>query len=127
MKIEEKRMQLLQDTIYYYSMFPRCMNYDEEGDYMYPVFSGNTAKLNTAGDVLGRLLTPKRRNMLDMEFGEVPLEDIWSSLPKELLNLGTDFLTELCCLHDNCSFWEEKVLSEYGREFVEEIKEKFCL
>lgn len=127
MTIEEKRLQLLEDTVYYYSIFPRCMNYDEEGDYMYPVFSGDTARLNTAGDVLGRLMTPQKRTMLDLEYGEVPLEDIWDTLPEEFLDLGKDFLTELCCLHDNCSFWEGKTLSEYGKEFVEEIKEKFCL
>lgn len=123
--IKQKRKQLLEDTIYYYSMFPRCMNYDEDGDYFYPVFSGDTAGLNTAGDVLGRLLNPQKRKVLDLEYGEVALEDVWEEFPEELICLGKEFLTELCCLHDNCDFWEGKELSKMGKELVEEIKNKF--
>lgn len=123
--VQKRRLQLLKDTIYYYSVFPRCLMYNQEEGYVYSPLSGDTARLETAGDALGRLLEPTYRSYIDNEYGEIPLEDIWEDLPEYILELGTDFLTELCCLHDNCDFWEGKTLSEAGREFVEEIKEKF--
>lgn len=126
MKTEERRLQLIEDTVLYYSQFSRSMCYDEEGDYFYPCFSGDTSKLNTAGDALGRLLTPQRRNTIDKIYGETPLENLWNELPKEILELGQHFLIELCVLHDNSSFWEDKKLSEEGLEFVLELKSKFC-
>lgn len=124
--LKQRRQQLLDDTIYYYSLFPRCLKYNSEEGYAYPVFSGTTAGLNTAGDVLGRLLTPLHRDTIDAIWGEeVPLEDVWGDLPQEVLSLGRKFLTEVCLLHDDCIYWKDKTLSKYGEEFVEEIKTKF--
>jgi len=125
-KVQQRRKQLLDDTVYYYSMFPRCLAYNVDEEYFYPTLSGNTAGLQTAGDVLGRLLKPVHRDYLDDKLGEVPFEELFEELPQEIKLYGKDFLIELCCLHDNCSNWEEKELSEEGRMFVQEINYKFC-
>lgn len=119
-----RRLELVEDVIEYYRHHPRCMDYNDEEDYWFPRFSGATLKMNTDGDVLGRLLAPTSAARLDTE-GEICLEDLWDRLPEEVLDLGKYFLTELCCLHDSCIFWEGRELSELGKEFVEEIKIKF--
>lgn len=123
--IFDKRKKFLQETLEYYRNNPRCLMYNAEEDYFYPVLSGNTAHLSTAGDVIGRLLKPSLAYSLDMEYGEIPLEDIFYEMPGEILELGKDFLQEVCVLHDNSMFWNEKELSEEGEEFVLEIQEKF--
>lgn len=126
MKRKDKRLYMLEEVIEYYRQHPRCMDYNEEGEYWFPRLSGTTIKTDTDGDVLGRFLDPSTRARLDKEYGEFSLEDMWENLPKDILKMGRKFLTNLSLLHDNCDFWDKRELSEEGKVFVEEIKIRYC-
>jgi len=132
--IKNRRRQILDDTVQYYKEHPRCIGWKEEEDYRgftnrywgQVMYSGESLMVETDGDAVGRLLPKSLRKVIDKVFGEAGISRIWNMLPEDIQELGEEFLIELSCLHDNDKWWFKNDLSEEGKEFYQEIKQKFC-
>lgn len=119
MKTQEQKLQLLDETIAYYSKGnKRCASS------MGCRYSGKTVGIKTQGCAVGRLLKPALRIELDKNSGIVTYSRIWEKLPKNIQSYGQDFLRQLQMLHDDASFWGIKGLSSGGEFFVKELRQK---
>jgi hypothetical protein len=67
--------------------------------------------------------------LLTPEWGDIigSVDMIFTKLPKEVQDLGSDFLAYIQSLHDSDSNWDEKGLSYTGKESVKIIRKKFNL
>lgn len=81
------------------------------------------------GCVIGRYLPNDLAIKLDsMDYdSSVGNNEVFNQLPKELQNLGQDFLERMQFLHDDPENWENWGLSENGDCAVEYIKKVFIL
>lgn len=118
--VQKKQLKVLNETIEAYNVNTRCTN--EEGDCKYYVEGKQ-------GCAIGRLIEDvELKKKLDSGgFTMVDNDCVFIQLPKEIQELGQDFLTRLQCLHDNKENWGEQGLSENGEDTVEYIKELFNL
>ena len=121
--------ELLQDTIAYYSVNPaerRCRS----------LYSCNYSpiKINkplSEGCAIGRHLDEdvkiKFDNYYDIKSINFEYPDIFALAPQWMQDMDIDFLQAIQNLHDYSDYWGETGLSEFGKERVDEIKEKFGL
>ena len=115
---KEKQLQLLEETITYYTENPlrRCI--DNDGCY----YSGDRNKLSESdGCAIGRLIPNELALELDKQ-GQLGVEEIFEDLPIEIQVYGNDFLNKLQSLHDSKSFWDADGLTENGKIFIENFK-----
>lgn len=124
-EINKKRLQILEDTLKYYSQDPKERRCQNDGQCLY---SGETAGKQTDGCAVGRLLEPELRSKLDIEY--TLSEDrgssvsfVFDELPKDIQELGEEFLTELQGLHDGDRHWTDTGVSEDGKTKYNDIKE----
>ena len=135
-EILDHRRIVLNDTVEYFRKYPRCVvpvkefyniSFKKIRDIgKRPFYSGSYAGINSTGCAIGRLLPDTLSAHIDAEYGEVGLSRIWHLLPEHVQELGEEFLTELSCLHDNDKWWFKSDLSQEGKEFYQEILNKFC-
>lgn len=122
--IEQRRLEILNDTVRYYSENPkerRCVSN------LQCRYSGETLGKNTEGCGIGRLLTLEQRNYLDDKYPEgESVANIFEELPKGVQRLGVDFLSDLQQLHDRQNCWDEFSITRQGVEAVEKIKKIYC-
>ena len=112
-KIFKRREDLLNDTINHYNSNNRSITLSGQC-YYYPVND------KSEGCAIGRLIKDKE---LCKTFGCRNVNEVFSEIPKELQELGPEFLSQLQCLHDVGANWNESGLSENGKEVVEFIRE----
>ena len=119
------RLEFLEDTVKWYSENPdrRCFNHDGKC-----LYSPKNALNNTesTGCAIGIHLSPELASYLDEHYTNSGVERVFEDLPDNLKELGVAFLSNIQYLHDIDSFWTKESLSERGKEFVNEIKERFC-
>lgn len=123
---KETRIKLLNDTISHFNSTNRSTKSDGDCTYVahYP---------ETQGCAIGRLIADKELcKKLDAISGDdgggsVKNPRVFNMLPKELQDLGQDFLLEIQCLHDNGNYWDENGIAESGLNEVNRIKLKFEL
>lgn len=81
------------------------------------------------GCAVGRLIPDKslcEKMDADENNTSVNCDFIQNLLPKDVKELGMEFLTDLQCLHDSCDSWDEFGLSESGLQWWNSIKEQHC-
>lgn len=135
-ELQQKMLDLLEDTVQYYSEDPenrRCVLLTEGSKYCF--YSPQTAEKSLSqGCAIGRLLDDSLKLELDARtglcgvsisqiFSHQKWQDLKDKFPKDLLNLPIDFLSMLQDLHDGVFYWDEIGLTEYGQTFVNQIKE----
>lgn len=117
--IEEKRLEILLDTINYFDSSKLNIENGYECKY-YPV---NKSK---EGCAIGRLIEDKK---LCEELDSEKLTDvgtIFNKLPNNLKELGEDFLIDLQNLHDRSNNWGEDGLSEIGYPYFIDMLIDHC-
>lgn len=127
--LKERRLEILIDTIRYYSedVSRRCVRPNGWCKY-----SGETLGIDSDGCAIGRLLSPEARKKLDEIFlGSVDVYGILSNerskrlIPEHIYELGEDFLKSLQELHDESSYWDSSGLTSIGSGKVNRIKQHF--
>lgn len=121
--IEQKRMELLQETADHYNRHNRCSANNS------CCYSPKTIGLEgiSEGCAIGRKISKKLAKKLDsLDYSTVDDSTVFDRLPQKLRELGTEFLQALQSLHDYDGYWDESGLSEYGRKEVENIKNMYC-
>lgn len=122
--IKEKQLEFLQGTVDYYSVNPlerRCI---DNGACMY---SPKSVKKEgkSEGCAIGRHLDSRLAWELDEENSNtdcsVNEEHIFERLPKELQELGKDFLFDVQSFHDIDINWNKHGLSSTGQRVHQEI------
>ena len=130
--LQKKQLQLLNETIAYYSENPterRCVA-KSGGCFYSPKSAG---KPNSEGCAIGRLLSPNKKEQLDNEdSADTSVDFMFDYLPKKVQSHGKQFLSALQQLHDGgedngLKYWSEKGLTEDGLKKVQEIKDLFNL
>ena len=111
MKTPTEQLQLLEETIEYYSKNPRAI---ENSHCCYKTSNGHRC-------AIGRLLDDETLIII-RNTGSVSANDIWDKLPQEIRDFGINFLADLQALHDNPYNWESSGLSGEGKGFVNDIK-----
>lgn len=79
-----------------------------------------------SGCAIGRHLSQRLCKKLD-NLSKSSVWSVFNYLPGKLRRLGVDFLDKVQILHDIIGNWDEKGLSEKGRERAELIKKTFGL
>lgn len=123
--MKAKQLAFLEETIAHYNNTNRCS--DGNGNCRY---SPETLGLQgqSEGCAIGRKLSSELALELDDQWiYSVRDQPVFSKLPKELRELGADFLMEVQALHDGDSYWTATGLSRDGKIRVERIKEIFGL
>ena len=126
--IKEKQLALLNETIEYYSADPvgrRCIT--ERRCAYSPIKLGLEG--TSEGCAIGRKIPAELAEELDAEIGgsAVGNTDIFNRLPEELKILTIQFLEVIQYLHDSNGSWDDKGLTQLGKEKVEQIKKDFQL
>jgi len=128
--VEENRLEVLDDTVAYYSKDVKRLNYTHMREIRYsPKHTGKQGI--SEGCSIGRLMPPELQEQLDEKavfFIGVPPNDIhaFSQLPKDLQKLGLKFIISLQWLHDHHVNWTKNGLSQTGKNIVAEIKSNYC-
>ena len=116
--IQQKRLAVLEDTCQYFNLSKR--NVIGRRCLYYPVNE------STEGCAVGRLIKDKDLcSTLDNKVGTT-VDIIFILLPKELQELGKQFLVDLQNLHDDKDCWTETGLSEEGFYQKRFIVDKHC-
>lgn len=117
MKTKEEKLQLLKETVEWYSEDPKGRRCIVNGVFKY----GGVSE----GCAVGRLMTPEERKLLDDNDvkGLVTIED-FLKLPTQVQEWGKTFLRGLQTLHDTTGYWDYKGkrLTIYGQVYVSRLK-----
>lgn len=122
--LQEKQLELLEETVKYYSKNPQERRCISNGNYSYSAITAKKSK--SAGCAIGRKLKPGLSVFIDEKYLNLPsgVAEVFEELPKNLQSLGKSFLTELQKLHDINHNWEDNGISGLGQSEVECIKER---
>ena len=111
--LQQKQLQFLNDTVNHFNINNRGAN----------KFTNRCSYKD--GCAIGRHLTPELCDKFDKNGSA--LFALFDQLPKNLQELGKDFLREIQILHDNEYNWNQTGLSKIGKEKVEYIKRVYNL
>ncbi len=114
--IQNKQLKVLNETISHYNIGNR--GYSGVCQYI----TGDGRKC-----AIGRLITDDLASNLEKNYGGKRVNDVFKFLPKDIQELGEDFLEYLQTLHDSRHYWNETGLTDSGKSFVSLIKDKFSL
>lgn len=121
-KIDQKRIELLDETVKYYSTDPDGRRCAVDGCcYYHPKTLGLEGK--SEGCAIGRLLSRRMALQFDNNGGD-SIDELFEILPMKIKKYGIVFLTDLQMLHDFDRYWTCDGLSIIGKNKVKEIKEK---
>ncbi len=116
---QEKQLAVLNETIAFYNSANRSINNTGHGACMYINNKGNKC-------AIGRLVTDELARTLEANMLK-SASDIFHLLPKEVQDLGLNFLEHLQVLHDNSHVWNTTGLTRDGEAEVRNIKMVFNL
>lgn len=125
--IKERQLELLEETVQYYSKNPVERRCKVEGNCSYS--PKTVGKTKSSGCAIGRKLKPSVREEIDRRYPNGASVDdcAWQFIPENLKELGKAFLKKVQNLHDNDYYWMEHNISESGKVFVDNIKQQFNL
>lgn len=127
-KTQEQKLQLLKETVAYYSKDTKRINAGELAECGIRVccYSGTTLDNDSEGCAIGRLLSLELRQFLDSEYvlnqKSSGLKNIFIHLPEDIKAYGKEFLFQLQILHDDVRNWNEKGLTPIGKGKVTRMK-----
>ena len=116
MKVSQTKLELLENTIAYYSEDTSRRALEENGDCQYLTACGNRC-------AIGREM---RTDALD-EIKNESIDGVMHLLPKRLQAMGEKFLTSIQNLHDTSHFWDDHGLTISGKRKVQELKDRYEL
>ena len=123
-------LELLNDTIAYYSVNPAERRCQANGSCCY---SPKTNYIPTSdGCAIGRHLDGDVKEKFDFRGGSIysikkNVLELFALAPQWMQDMHIYFLQDIQGLHDNPDYWNETGLSEEGKERVDEIKKRFGL
>lgn len=123
--IKERQLAFLEETANHYNKDNRSS--DKTGCYYSPKTKGLVGK--SQGCAIGRKLSEELAVELDkkcLNHG-VNSQKVFNLLPKEVQELGMDFLVIIQTLHDVDYNWDENGLTGTGESNVKKIKDDFEL
>lgn len=115
-KLNKLRLEVLEETAKHYNSTNRSQDPESGRCSYFP-----PDDVESDGCAIGRLIEDKS---LCVDFEDDSLQDIFYKLPEWLQELGMEFLDDLQGLHDVKEHWDEKGLTERGKERYESIKKK---
>ena len=125
-------LELLNDTIAYYSVNPaerRCISIYGACSYSPSINHIPTSE----GCAIGRHLDGDVKIKFDeSSYGSISMiakynKDAFALAPQWMQDMDIDFLMDIQVLHDKSDYWNETGLTEMGEEYVNQIKNKFGL
>ncbi len=118
--IKQIRLAFLEETVAHYNFHNRGWSKNDNGNGC--VYSP-VADISE-GCAIGRHIKDKElcARLDTPEFGGVNLDKTFDALPKKLQKLGQEFLKKIQELHDVSTNWNDKGLSEQGKDIVKYIK-----
>lgn len=125
-------LELLEDTIKYYSENTERRCSSDDGCYYSPITIGKEDV--SKGCAIGRHLDKDFALEIDKDYDELNIKSLMKSkfignedkFPDWMIKMKLDFLVSLQDLHDNNLYWDEKGLTQEGFEYVKEIKNKLA-
>jgi hypothetical protein len=125
--LREKRLELLEDTVKYYSSDTNRRCITKNGGCYYSPEKANMVGFSD-GCAIGRLLSAKLRIELDSGKGNSAVDycGVFDKLPEEIRLLGMGFLSDLQKLHDKSTNWGRNHghgLLIAGKDYVSLMKE----
>lgn len=120
-KTTEQKIELVWDTVNYYSENPVERRSKSDVGCVYSPESIDNP--NSEGCAVGRLLTNELKLKLDnvRELGTAGVSTIFHLLPLDIQEYSLDLLQSLQTLHDQDINWTSTGISDRGEEFVKEI------
>lgn len=120
-KLKQRKFEVLEDTIKYYSEDSEARRCSSTSSQCY--YSPEKAnKPESDGCAIGRLLEPELRIELDKLPPSSINEKIFSQLPDNIKILGVRFLSRLQKLHDESGNWNKNGLTFVGGMRANDIK-----
>lgn len=121
--IEERRLGFLEDTVRYYSENVSRRALDKNGQCKYKTEDGRKCAIGRyiINDEMCEALDCSTANTVHSIFKYNS-----NFLPKNIIDLGSMFLSEIQKLHDVNFHWNLKGLTKSGKEKVKEIEKEFC-
>lgn len=122
-EIKVKRLELLEDTVRYYS----------EDTKRRAVNNGNCKYITEDGRkcAIGRLLPNDKIELLKDETSSVytfiQREKYKNILPDNILALGIEFLRDIQYLHDTDKYWGVNELNQEGKIYLDIIKANYII
>lgn len=120
-KTTEQKIELVWDTVNYYSENPVERRCKSNVGYVYSPTNAN--KPNSEGCAVGRLLTNELKIKLDNVgmMGAAGVGSIFHELPDDIRAYGQYLLESLQGLHDLDDNWTPDGISDEGEEYVKKI------
>ena len=124
-------LELLEDTIKYYSENTERRCSSEDGCYYSPITIGKEGISD--GCAIGRHLDKEFALQIDKD-DELNIKSLMKSkfignedkFPDWMIKMKLDFLVSLQNLHDDNLYWDKNGLTQEGFEYVKEIKNKLA-
>lgn len=115
MTIKQKRLTVLEETVKHFNSNNRST-------------IGAVCVYSGVGCAIGRLIKNKQlcKELDSYCVSAVDSKNVYPKLPKNLQKLGIDFLKDLQTLHDREVNWNDKGISDVGREITNDIKKQYC-
>ena len=125
-------LELLEDTIKYYSENTERRCSSEDGCYYSPITIGKEGISD--GCAIGRHLDKEFALQIDKDYDELNIKSLMKSkfignedkFPDWMIKMKLDFLVSLQNLHDDNLYWDKNGLTQEGFEYVKEIKNKLA-
>lgn len=118
MKTPTEQLQLLEETIEYYSKNPRAISNSNTCVYL---------REDGARCAIGRICDDETIKLIGGICSDVGSARIWPLLPPAITDYGQSFLVDLQRLHDGNKNWSDNGLSQEGKRYVDSIKSYFNL
>lgn len=120
-KTTEQKIELVWDTVNYYSENPVERRSKSDVGCVYSPESIDNP--NSEGCAVGRLLTNELKLKLDNIgiIGTIGVSEIFHYLPEDIRAYGLGLLESLQALHDRDPNWTATGISDEGEEFVKKI------
>ena len=128
MILQEKRIQFLNDTVYYYGSKPNRRAVVGEEWCRTPKYRTEDGRCCAIGRYIPEHLQPKRLSgsVKNLYLGVRKQVMIEHYLPTHIYLLGLNFLTAISVLHDNDFYWNKIGLTYSGQQYYNKIIERFC-
>lgn len=124
--LQEKRKEFLDDTVAHFSVNVRATA-SIELESGRSITACKYSHDYNGGCAIGRKISKKLASELDnIDDSGVTENHIFVKLPKELRELGQNFLTDIQGLHDFTGYWDEEGLNEAGIFAYNRIVKNYC-